>query len=448
MPALLKFRPVALPAIAVVFLVLWIMAEAGRIHAASFYVALAAYALAVGVARCWPRVALGILLIVPVAQALGLLERPQSTTWAIAGASILVAFVIATDPSPRVRWAGLLIVVLQAVLIGFLLVYTGDWLGWAGGALVPSRGDYLRYATTLSVVGVVFCAAAWTAGFAVTLSARRRRDRELLDETEAELTLAGFELRSVKERAQIAQEVHDVLAHSLAVVVAVADGSRFLRETRPETTDLALREIADTARTALGDLRGLIEGLRDETPDRPQPGLADIPALTSRLAAAGMPVEVQAFGAPHTLTPSQDLAVYRIVQESLTNALRHSGAHPAAVVTFTWEGPGLALVVTSTGDGLRPVVAAGAVAGAAPAGGASAAGETDGVAAVHQRAHFGLRGMSDRARLAGGWLTAGPADGADAATSAPAATSADTAYIVTAYIPTGMPSADAGEAAA
>ncbi|RFA12458.1 hypothetical protein B7R22_15145 [Subtercola boreus] len=428
MPALLKLlRPAILPAIAVVFLVLWIMAEAGRIHAVSFYLALAAYAVAIGIAREFPRIALGILLVVPLAQAAGLLERPQSTTWQIAGASILVAFVVAAHASPRVRWAGLLVVVLQAVLVGFLLVFSGDWLGWAGGGLLSSPGEYLRYAITLAVVGAVFCAAAWTAGFAMTVSARRRDDRKLLDEAEAELTLAAFELQGVKERARIAQEVHDVLAHSLAVVVAVADGSRFLRETKPETTDLALREIADTARTALGDLRGLIEGLRDETPDRPQPGLEDLPALTSRLAAAGMPVEVQAFGAPRPLTPSQELAVYRIVQESLTNALRHSGAHPAAVVTLTWEGPGLALAIMSTGDGVPPGSAAGA--SARSAGGAPDA-----------RPGFGLRGMTDRARLAGGWLTAGPGDGAGGE---------DTAYIVTAYIPAASQASQApGEEAA
>ncbi|RFA10437.1 hypothetical protein B7R54_15430 [Subtercola boreus] len=440
--ALKALRPALLPAVAAVFLLLWIMAEVGRMHSASFYAALAAYAVAIGSARAFPRVALAILLVVPVAQAVGLLERPQATTWPIAGASILVAFAIATHARPRIRRAGLLVVVLQAVLLGFLLVYTGDWLDWAGGGQSVSPDTYLRYASTLAVLGVVFCAAAWTAGFALTVSARRRDDRALLDETEAELTAAGFELRSLEERARIAQEVHDVLAHSLAVVVAVADGSRFLRETKPETTDRALREIADTARAALGDLRGLIEGLRDETPDHPQPGLADLPALTSRLAAAGMPVDVQQFGAPQALTPSRDLAAYRIVQESLTNALRHSGAHPVAVVTFTWEGPGLALVVTSTGDGLRAGAGDGAGAGAGGGAGEGAgggAGEGAGDGAADARPRFGLRGMEDRARLAGGWLTAGLDGGAS---------DSDPAYIVTAYIPTAVPSAGAGEAAA
>ncbi|RFA20600.1 hypothetical protein B7R23_09155 [Subtercola boreus] len=232
-------------------------------HGASFYVGLAPYAIAIGVASTLPWVSLAIVFTMPALQFIGLLEPPEATSWPVAGASILVAFLVTLSARTLVTWVGLLVVLLHAMVVGIQLA------------------------------------------------------------------------------------------------VAVADGARFLREAKPETTDTALREFADTARSALLDLRGLIEGLRDEAVNRPQPTLADLPALTGRLAAAGMTIETEQFGTPELLTPSRQVVVYRTIQESLTNALRHSGAHPAAVITFSWEGPGLALSITSTGDAQAPDPAAG-----------------------------------------------------------------------------------------
>lgn len=402
MPNLMnRLRPALEPLVGGVFLLLWINAEVGRFHEVGFYLVLSAYAIAIGAARALPWVSLAILFFVPVVEFIGLLERPDSTTWPIAGASIIVAFIIALNARPLIKWVGLAVVLAQALFVGFLLVYAGDWIGWTGGAgVIVDESSRTSYAIFLSVIGAVLCGTAWTAGFAISVSARRRQQQEILSQTEAELTVAGYELRSVTERTGIAQEVHDVLAHSLAVVIAVADGARFIRESKPETTDEALREIANTARSALLDLRSLIEGLRDDTANRPQPGIADLPALTDRLSAAGMTVETEVFGRPHPLTASQELVVYRIVQESLTNALKHSGARPSAVVGFDWQGSGLALSVTSTGDHPQADLGEG------------------------QAPHYGVQGMKDRAHLAGGWLTAGLDDGADPA------------YLVTAYIPT------------
>ncbi|RIJ17675.1 two-component sensor histidine kinase, partial [Clavibacter michiganensis subsp. insidiosus] len=133
----------------------------------------------------------------------------------------------------------------------------------------------LQWALILSGVAASLYLAALGLGIALQLGGRGLQVRERLEVAEADLEVAGVELRIAQERSGIAQEVHDVLAHSLAVVVAVADGSRFLRETRPETTEEALREIAGTARSALLDLRGLTEELTDDA-HRPQPGLADL----------------------------------------------------------------------------------------------------------------------------------------------------------------------------
>lgn len=409
MPApLSRLRPALEPSVAALYLLLWIVAEVGRSHGDTFALTLVAYTASIALARLVPWASLAIVVSIPVLQVVGLLGHSESTTWAIAGASIPVAFFVALSAPRTVAWAALVVVVCQAGLISITLVFSGQWVSWnTVGVFVLASGDAAT-SLYLGAIGVVLCATGWTAGFATSIALKRRRERAILQQTEAELIEAAHELRSVTERTAIAQEVHDVLAHSLAVVIAVADGSRYLRETRPETTDGALREIADTARAALIDVRSLIEALHDESSNRPQPGLADLEGLVSRLSSAGLPVQFETFGAPQPLTRSQELAVFRIVQESLTNALKHGGSHPAAVVTLNWEGPGLAVSVTSQG-------VEHAAAGPVP----QASGDGLG--------HYGIRNMSDRAHLAGGWLRAGfdDAAGADGA-----------AFVVTAYIPT------------
>jgi signal transduction histidine kinase len=413
------------PSIAAVFLVLWIVAEVGRSHPLGFCVGLALYAVAIAVSRVVPVVSLGIVVGVPLLQLIGVLSPPESTTWPIYEAAVVVAFVVGLTASARIRWIALGAIAVQAVLVGVVMVYVGDWLSWTGFGSsgltlgpVDSGGVALQWALQLAVAGGVLGLGAWTAGFALQVNARRRSDQELIAQTEAELAVADAELRSVKERSEIAQEVHDVLAHSLAVVIAVADGSRFLRSAQEsgaaslprsieQRTDDALREIADTARSALTDLRGLLEALHDDDGGRPQPTLDDLPTLVDRVSATGMRVAVEHFGEPRPLTATQQLSVFRIVQESLTNALKHGGEHPVAVVSFAWQGEGLALTVVS--DAAAPTTTA------------------------PDRRTFGIQGMKDRAHLAGGWLTA--------------EREGDGAFIVTAFVPT-YAGAAAGAAAA
>ncbi|SDY52006.1 sensor histidine kinase [Herbiconiux ginsengi] len=411
------------PAIAAVYLVLWIVAEVGRQHPFGFWVTLALLTVAIGVSRWLPAVALGIVVGVPMLQLVGVLSPPESTTWPMYEAAVIVAFVVGLTASTRIRWAAIGAIVVQAVLVGVVMVYRGDWLSWIGGSgtnvggMASPLSDFSDSVLPLVSAGAVLGLVAWTAGFALQVNARRHADQELIAQAEADLAVADVELRSVKERSEIAQEVHDVLAHSLAVVIAVADGSRFLRAARPETegeqTDAALREIADTARSALTDLRGLLEALHDDS-SRPQPALGDLSALVARVTAAGMRISVDHFGDPWPLTPAQELSVYRIVQESLTNALKHGGPHPVAAVSFAWQGEGLALTVVSDG--------------ADASGGETAA---PGVESAAPRT-FGLQGMKDRARLAGGWLTA--------------ERDADGAFIVTAFVPARWSAADAQSA--
>ncbi|MFT7765974.1 sensor histidine kinase [Clavibacter tessellarius] len=415
-------RPLLEPVAGSVFLVLWMIGEVGRhpnLQDLGFYVMLGLYSLAIAIARVAPQWALGIVVVVPFLQMVGsaglsplqrLVAPLESTTWPIAGAAAIVAFVVGLTARAPVRFAAAGVGILQAALVGFAITSGGRWPSWTGyGETSIDRGSVsLQWALILSGVTAFVYLAALGLGIALQVGTRGVQVRQRLEVAEADLEVAGVELRIAQERSGIAQEVHDVLAHSLAVVVAVADGSRFLRETRPETTEEALREIAGTARSALLDLRGLIEELTDDA-HRPQPNLADLPALIRGMAATGMRVDLRTTGRPGGLTPSQQLSVYRIVQESLTNALKHTRGTATVDVSFVWEGPGLALTVRSRGSEPAPEPAST-------------------LPPTRPRGGFGVGSMQERARLAGGWLTAERTD--------PEEGDATDGHLVTAFVPT------------
>ena len=406
MPSIPKsLRPWLEPVGGAVFFTLWVIAEAGRLYPFSLLIVLAAYSLAIAVTRVLPLVGLLVVLVVPGLQLAEILPRLTSTSWPVYIATLFVAFLIALHAQATIRWIALGFGVIQAAMVALLLVLPSradpyGWTSWTGQSQVP---DIIpRMFIIIGVTGLGLYAAAWTAGLAVRLNVKQLHGIALLRRTSADLGVAEFELRFAKERDRIAQDVHDVLAHSLAVVIALADGSRFLSKIKPESTDTALRDIADTARSALVDVRGLVEGLRDEPGDRPQPGLSDLDALTKRVSSAGMHVSTEHFGDAQTLTPAQELAVFRIIQESLTNSLKHAGPQSTARISFDWRGPGLALAVTSRGDE-HPL---------------------DQASTLEPHTGHGIRGMKDRARLAGGWLTTGWTDAPEAL------------FLVTAFIPT------------
>jgi len=196
--------------------------------------------------------------------------------------------------------------------------------------------------------------------------------------------------------------VHDALAHSLAVVVSQAQGALALAATRPEVVEQSLRTIADVGRTSLVDVRHLVERIQQDADDAsPRETVHDLDRLATTMRDVGMTVTVRHLGDTGDLLPSQELAVFRIVQESLTNALKHSGSQSTVDVALDWRGPGLALLVTSSGD--DPLVAARRGTGRGT----------------------GLVSMTERARLAGGWLTAELGD--------------DGVFVVTAFVPTPEP---------
>ncbi|MET3162506.1 UNVERIFIED_ORG: signal transduction histidine kinase [Arthrobacter sp. UYEF10] len=190
-----------------------------------------------------------------------------------------------------------------------------------------------------------------------------------------------------QERTRIARDLHDVLAHSLAVIAAQADGTRYLSKDQPKVVLNALDTIARSARSALVDAQRVIEGVRDDGMVTPQPRLSDIPALIEGMQRGSLKIHPSEYGSPVELSTGQEMAVFRIVQECLTNALKHGGRGTDVRLHFDWSGPGLTLHVVSAVD---------------PA-------EQDGATnPATARVGRGLPGMRERAHLAGGWLTAGP----------------------------------------
>jgi signal transduction histidine kinase len=197
---------------------------------------------------------------------------------------------------------------------------------------------------------------------------------------------AGLEhreaLAAARERERIARELHDIVGHALAVVITQADGGRYGARGDPAAAPAALETIAATARQALAETRRTV-GALGEAPREPVPGAGELQALVDRTRDAGLVVELAEHGRPPALSAGEGLTVYRVVQEALTNVLKHAGRGAHATVALQWADDAVRLVVRDDGgDGATT---------AAPPG--------DG---------RGLSGMRTRVEPHGGTLSAGP----------------------------------------
>ena len=198
---------------------------------------------------------------------------------------------------------------------------------------------------------------------------------------------AQAKIAAAAERARIARELHDVVAHHVSVMVVQADGAGYALHTDPDRAEAALHAIATTGRQALTEMRRLLGVLRsaDERATlAPMPGLGELRELLEQARAAGLQVSYSLSGTPRELPEGAELAAYRVVQESLTNTRKHGGLVATAAVTLRYEPD--ALTVEVTDDGLGVV------------GGEEAGGH-------------GLAGMRERIAMYGGTVTAGPLPG-------------------------------------
>lgn len=244
-------------------------------------------------------------------------------------------------------------------------------------------------AVAVTILLVIYVVAAWGYG-----DLRRVRTAEIDALTERarllELERAqAAELAALGERTRIAREMHDIVAHSLTVVIAQADGGRYGATADPAAAVTALETIAETGRQALTDMRALLSVLREDRPreTRAVPQVPDIDGLVDDLRAGGLAVALRAEGEPHELSAGAGLTAYRIVQESLTNVLKHAGPAARVEVTVRWEDERLVLSIGDDGRG-----AAGALVPSTGGG-------------------QGVLGMRERAELHGGDLAAGPVPG-------------------------------------
>jgi signal transduction histidine kinase len=249
-------------------------------------------------------------------------------------------------------------------------------------------GDFEGNLALLQVLSLSANVVAVTAVWWFSDAVRIRREQETqLAQTVVQLELDRQEnaRRAVfDERVRIARELHDVVAHHVSVMGVQAGAARRVLQKRPEMAEEALSNIEASSREAVQEMHRLLGFLRQEpekTSFAPQPGLDQLPALVDQIRDAGLPVELRIEGTGHALPPSVDLSAYRIVQEALTNTLRHAG--PAeATVKVTYADRAVDIEVLDSGRG--PIVEE----------------PTD-------RNGHGLIGMRERVTLLGGTFTAG-----------------------------------------
>jgi signal transduction histidine kinase len=236
------------------------------------------------------------------------------------------------------------------------------------------------------VFPIAFTLIAWLAGRGLRTRARLTEELheaavQAQEAHEEELARAASD-----ERRRIAREMHDVVAHSVSVMVVQAGGARRILERDPQRAVEAAAHIEDVGRAALAEMRRLLGVMHPGEEDArraPQPTLRELDRLVERSRAAGLPVTLAIEGSPRPLPPGKDLAAYRLVQEALTNALKHAGRAPTTV-TLRWAPEDLELEIVDSG------------------------GES--VNGVNGSGH-GLVGMEERVRLYDGSLRSGPVTG-------------------------------------
>lgn len=305
---------------------------------------------AVVITRDAPVTALGIAWIGAAVQMLaGLPPLPVNL------AVFAVLFWTGVGPDRRVRLTGAISAVTASIIVTLYLQLPV--------ILTEAIEISAIGATLVLVASLVSFALAWTLGllFATVRTAGAERQEALAEQ----------------ERGRIAREMHDVVAHSLAVIIAQADGARYASTADPEQARAGLATVSGIARSALGDVRVLLAGLRHSEAAGPQPTVDDLGAVVEQVRAAGLPVEIDPGETPTGLPIGVQLAVHRIVQESLTNALRHARRDRAATVVLRWATAEVTIEVGSWVDPARP-----------PSGVAG----------------HGITGMRERARIAGGDL--------------------------------------------
>ncbi|MEU5053052.1 sensor histidine kinase [Streptomyces sp. NPDC021096] len=293
--------------------------------------------------------------------------------------------IIYTVASGNTRWAS------RYALVACVAAPVLATLRWPDPPEYSSAGK--------SVMGIVFLTVPFVLAWVLGDSVRTRRaywaqleERATRLEKERE---QQAQIAVTAERARIARELHDVVAHNVSVMVVQADGAAYVLDASPEQAKQALETISGTGRQALAEMRRLLGVLRTDDSGEggeyvPQPDVEQIGDLVEQVRGAGLPVEFRIEGAPRPLPSGVELTAYRIVQEALTNTRKHGGPDVGASVRLTYFDDGLGLLVEDDGRGAQHELY--------EAGGADGMGH-------------GLIGMRERVGMVGGTLDAGPRPG-------------------------------------
>ena len=364
-------------AVLCVLLRLWII-----VHEAPMFAVVLLMAAALAVRRLSPSLALAVAWLGAIIQLLFGLQ-PDVSNLAI----LPVLYATAAYGAARIKWAGLVSAGAGAVIAtGYMALYPlFNSFAFDAGLGTPNAIPQF-FLTVLFVFGALLATfgLSWTLGLLAKTRRTARESRAAQKLAEEEEARARKDVIVEQERNRIARDMHDVVAHSLAVVIAQADGARYAQANDPDSTAVALSTISTTAREALSDVRILLGQLRHSQGESPQPVLDDLDRLIDQLRSSGLTIAKTESGTPLALGASQQLAIYRIVQEALTNALRHGDPEGEVQLVFEWSPGGVEL---SVNNDLAAVPHAPAAAG------------------------HGLVGMRERAVLVGGWLTAEPRHG-------------------------------------
>lgn len=229
---------------------------------------------------------------------------------------------------------------LFCLVVGSVLSITN--FVWTYPSGVP-MSDSWRQVLGMAALALVSIALGWQLGLGT-----RRRVRDV-----SELA-AKAELAALAERTRIAREMHDIVAHSLTAIIAQSDGGRYAAKKDPDLAVSTLETVGETGREALVQMRQLLSVLRDDDTRSLEsaPGITGIPALIAEAERDGLRVDFEQEGTPRTVSESAGLAIYRIVQEALTNVRKHAGKTEALVV-FAWSAGAVEIRIDNApGEGL------------------------------------------------------------------------------------------------
>ncbi len=331
--------------------------------------------VAIALRRRWPE---KMLLL---AAATGLAQLVLDVEPVAADFAMLV--IVYTVAATGARWAS------RFALVSGLSAATLAQIRW------PQEGTSSAGLVAIAVFQTVPFALAWVLGDSMRT---RRAYFAQLEERAARLEKereAQAKVAVAAERARIARELHDVVAHNVSVMVVQADGAAYVLDSAPDQAKKALETISSTGRQALAEMRRLLGVLRTGEHKEageyvPQPDVEQIDDLVEQCRTSGLPVDFKVEGTPRPLPSGVELTAYRIVQEALTNTRKHGGPNTGASVRLVYFDDGLGLLVEDDGKGAPHELY--------EEGGADGQGH-------------GLIGMRERVGMVGGTLDAGPRPG-------------------------------------